>query len=293
MKISGLASGTYQISARVKDQEKYLTTRTPFLYEDRVIEIKAGSANRFTPVYPEIDSTVEEGDVIIRGTLYGPDKQPMMNKIVNVIPLEENGFDWMLYYPKATTDSNGNFEFVGIRPNSMVYVSSGDTSISLGEESLTKNAIVYADIVTGTKAMPIETGKPLQDIIIDWKDGKTGNISDFSGKTVVIDVWATWCAPCIRAFPEVNSIAEEFSNKNEIVFIALSIDYDKAIWEKTVNESSWNALKHGWLDRTKNLLMFGHPIPYTLIIDKKGIIRAAGNGIDIKRELEIIGETHN
>ncbi|MEJ2648374.1 MAG: thioredoxin-like domain-containing protein, partial [Sedimentisphaerales bacterium] len=219
LKISGLASGTYQISARVKDQEKYLTTRTPFLYEDRVIEIKAGSANRFTPVYPEIDSTVEEG---------------------------------------------------------VVYVSSGDTSISLGEESLTKNAIVYADIVTGTKAMPIETGKPLQDIIIDWKDGKTGNISDFSGKTVVIDVWATWCAPCIRAFPEVNSIAEEFSNKNEIVFIALSIDYDKAIWEKTVNESSWNALKHGWLDRTKNLLMFGHPIPYTLIIDKKGIIRAAG-----------------
>jgi thiol-disulfide isomerase/thioredoxin len=293
LEISGLAAGTYQISARAKDQEKYLTSRTPFLYEDRVIEIKAGSANRFTPVYPEIDSTVEEGDVTIRGTLYGPDKQPMANKIVNVIPLAENGFDRMLYYPKATTDSNGNFEFVGIRPNSMVYVSSGDTSISLGEESLTENAIVSADIVTGVKAMPIETGKPLRDIIIDWKDGKTGNISDFAGKTIVIDVWATWCAPCIRAFPEVNSIAKEFSRKNEIIFVALSIDYDKAVWEKTFNDSNWNSLKHGWLDRTKNLFTFGHPIPYTLIIDKKGIIRSAGNGIDIKRELEKITESHN
>ena len=73
--------------------------------------------------------------------------------------------------------------------------------------------------------------------------------------------------------------------------MSFSIDYDKAIWEKTVNESNWNALKHGWLDRTKNsFTTFGHPIPYTLIIDKNGIVQAAGNGLDIKTELEKITE---
>ena len=292
LKITGLATGTYMISARVKDEVKYRVSRTPILYEDRVIEIKSDSSNRFTPVYPQIDSTVEDGDVTIRGTLYGPDKKPLANKTVNVIPLSKDGYDLMLYYPAVSTDSHGKFEFVGIRPNSMVYVSSEGTSISLGKESLTENAIVSADIVVGTKALSIETGKPLDEINIDWKDGQVGKVSDLKGKIVVMDVWATWCGPCIRAFPEVNSIAEEFSKESEIIFVALSIDYDKAVWKKTVNESSWNALKHGWLDRTKNsFTTFGHPIPYTLIIDKNGIIRAAGNGINIKQELRKIADT--
>ncbi len=292
LEISGLAAGTYKIMARTQDMGKYLTSRTPFLYEDRVIEIKSGIANRFTPIYPVIDSIVEKGDVTIRGTLYGPDKKPIANKNVNILPLSEKGIDYMLYYPAAKTDSNGKFEFVGIRPNSMIEISAENSIISLGKESLTENAIVSLDIVTADKTLPLETGKPLQEIVMEWKDGQVGKVSDLKGKIVIMDVWATWCGPCIRAFPEVNSIAEDFSKDSDIIFIALSIDYDKAVWEKTVNESSWNALKHGWLDRTENsFTTFGHPIPYTLIIDKNGIVRAAGNGINIKKELKKISET--
>jgi thiol-disulfide isomerase/thioredoxin len=294
LEISGLATGTYMIMARTQDMDKYLKKRTPFLYEDRVIQIKSGTANRFTPDYPEIDSTVEEGDVTIRGTLYGTDRQPLANRTVTVLPLTEKGTDFTHYYPTTKTDSGGRFEFTGIRPNSMVYVSAENASIFLNTKSLTENAIVSADIVTDIETLPVETGKPLDEVIIDWKDDQTGKLSNFAGKIVVIDVWATWCGPCIRAFPELTSIAAEFSENKDIVFAALSIDDDKAVWEKTVNDSNWNALKHGWLDRTKNsFTTFGHHIPYTLIIDKKGIVRAAGNGINIKQELEKIAEVSN
>ncbi len=283
LRIAGLAAGKYKISARTSGE---LNARTPFLYEDREVEIKPGSANRFEPNYPEIDSTVEKGDVTIRGTLYGPDKKPLANKTVHVFAMGKYGFDLSLYYPASTTDSNGRFEFVGIRPNRSVYVSYENTSICLGKQSLTENASVSADIVVGLKKMPVVIGKPMQEIIIDWKEGNTGRLSDLTGKIVVLDVWATWCAPCLRALPELNSLAAEFSGDSDFVFVALSIDYDEAVWEKMVDESKWNAFKHGRLDRKKNSFIFSRPIPYSMIIDKNGILCAEGNGLNIRLELE-------
>jgi len=294
LRITGLAAGTYQISARTVDKKnQFINSRTPILYEDREVEIKPGLVNRFDPNYPEIDSTVEKGDVTIRGTLYGPDKKPLANKTVHVIPLGRYGFDLSLYYPASKTDSNGRFEFVGIRPSRMVYVSSENASICLGKQSLAENASVSADIVVGLKELPVVIGKPLQEIIIDWKEGNTGKLSDLAGKIVILDVWATWCAPCIRALPELNSLASEFSSDSDLVFVALSIDYDEAVWEKMVDESNWNAFKHGRLDRKKNSFVFDRPIPYSMIIDKNGVLCAEGNGLDIKSELQKIAKAEN
>lgn len=283
LRITGLAAGTYHINARTSDIVKY---GKPVLHEDREVEIKPGSANRFDPNYPEIDSTVEKGDVTIRGTLYGPDKKPLANKTVRVFAFGKYGFSRCLYYPASTTDSNGRFEFVGIRPNRFVYVSYENTSICLGKKSLAENASISADIVVGLKELPVVIGKPLQEIIIDWKEGNTGKLSDLAGKIVVLDVWATWCAPCIRALPELNSLAAEFSSDSDFVFVALSIDYDEAIWEKMVDESNWNAFKHGRLDRKKNPFFFDKPIPYSMIIDKNGVLCAEGNDLNIRLELD-------
>ena len=286
LKIAGLAGGKYKISARTPDAAIDLKARTPVLYENREVEIKLGLVNRFDPVYPEIDSTVEEGDVTVHGTLYGPDKKPLADKTVQIIPLAKDGVDLSLYYPSSTTDSNGRFTFVGIRPNREVYIFSEDTSIPFGRLSLTENTSVSVDIVLGLKKLPVVIGEPMKEITVDWKDGSTGKLSDLVGKTVVLDVWATWCGPCKRAFPELNSLASELSSDSDIVFVALSIDGDKAIWEKMVDESDWKALRHGRLDRKRGSFVFNRPVPYSMIIDKNGIIRAEGNGLNIRLELD-------
>ena len=286
VRIEGLAGGKYSILAQFRYPEKYSGTRTPLLYDRREVEIKPGIVNHFEPAYPEIDSTVEEGDVTIQGTLYGPDKKPLANRIVYVIPLTKNGVDSSLYYPPSTTNSKGRFEFVGIRPNRTVYVSSENTNIQLGKLSLTENASVSVDIVLGLKKLPIVVGEPLSEIIVDWKEGNAGKLSDLVGKIGVLDVWATWCGPCIRAFPELNSLAAELPTDNDVVFVALSIDCDKAAWKKMVDESNWKALKHGRLNRKKNSFVFNRPIPYSMIIDKDGIVRAEGNGLNIRFELD-------
>lgn len=289
VRIEGLAGGKYSILAQFRYPEKYSGTRTPLLYDRRKIEIKPGIVNHFEPVYPEVDTTAEEGDVTICGTLYGRDRKPLANKTVRLTPYDEKGTMLDLYYPSVVTDANGKFEFSGVRPNLLgIAIQSGNANAFLGKESLKESNCVSVELVAALKKMATETGSPIEDISIEWKDGTTGKLSDFSGKTVVLDVWATWCTPCIRALPKVNALAADISARNDAVFVALSRDADRAIWKKTIDKGNWNALRHGWFDPKRNSCAIKEPIPFYIIIDKDGTVRAQGNDVDIALELEKI-----
>jgi thiol-disulfide isomerase/thioredoxin len=62
------------------------------------------------------------------------------------------------------------------------------------------------------------------------------SLADFKGKYVYIDVWATWCVPCIREIPKLKELEQEFGD--EIAFLSISIDYDKERWHKYVKEKA-------------------------------------------------------
>lgn len=68
----------------------------------------------------------------------------------------------------------------------------------------------------------------------NYTGGKT-NLADFKGKYVYVEVWATWCGPCIREMPELKTLIAEYKDKN-IVFVSISVDekksYDK--WKKVI-----------------------------------------------------------
>ena len=53
--------------------------------------------------------------------------------------------------------------------------------------------------------------------------GNTVTLSGLKGKVVLVNFWATWCAPCIEEMPELSEMAGEFSDKN-IVFVGIAID---------------------------------------------------------------------
>jgi thiol-disulfide isomerase/thioredoxin len=53
-------------------------------------------------------------------------------------------------------------------------------------------------------------------------DGDLYNLHDFKGKIVLLNFWATWCAPCIAEFPELLKLAKE--KKEDVVLIAMSVD---------------------------------------------------------------------
>ncbi len=73
---------------------------------------------------------------------------------------------------------------------------------------------------------------PYRDAAIDFEldtlDGGKLRLSDFRGKTVFLNFWATWCPPCIEEMPSLRRLHRKLSSHPEFVFLAVSTDED---WE--------------------------------------------------------------
>ncbi|MCK0130813.1 TlpA family protein disulfide reductase [Flavobacteriaceae bacterium F08102] len=74
--------------------------------------------------------------------------------------------------------------------------------------------------------------------------GGTTSLSDFKGKYVYIDVWATWCAPCLAEVPLLKKIEKQYHGKN-IVFVSISVDTEKAhdSWRKMVTDKQLSGVQ--------------------------------------------------
>ncbi|OFY73035.1 MAG: hypothetical protein A2236_12855 [Bacteroidetes bacterium RIFOXYA2_FULL_33_7] len=110
--------------------------------------------------------------------------------------------------------------------------------------------------------------------LIDTK-GKKIRLSDFKGKVIYIDVWASWCGPCRQQFPYAKDLQKKFTDKEKekIVFLYISIDENETIWKNALEKieiHGTNLLSPGgWnSDVTKHFQI--RSIPRYLLIDKSG-----------------------
>ncbi len=81
----------------------------------------------------------------------------------------------------------------------------------------------------------LAAGQPAFEFAGKDMQGNTVKLSDFKGKLVYVDVWATWCGPCNYEIPFLDTLESDYHGKN-IVFISFSIDEDHAAWMKFVPE---------------------------------------------------------
>ncbi len=109
-------------------------------------------------------------------------------------------------------------------------------------------------------------------------NGKRFDLSDFKGKYVYMDIWATWCGPCKVQIPFMKELEKQFHNE-PIHFVSVSLDKleDKPIWEKMVRENQMSGVQL-FAGREDN---FGFDykieyIPTFIILDKEGNIMIDG-----------------
>jgi thiol-disulfide isomerase/thioredoxin len=115
-------------------------------------------------------------------------------------------------------------------------------------------------------------GDKAADFSLKSVDGKTIKLSDYKGKVVIIDFWATWCPPCRRGIPDLVSIQKEF--KDKVVIIGISLD-----GEKTINDVPGFIKDYGInypvvYGNEKVVVDYGNiqSIPTAFVIDKNGKI---------------------
>ena len=115
-------------------------------------------------------------------------------------------------------------------------------------------------------------GKPSPDFKGVDVNGKEYTLADFRGKYVYIDVWATWCGPCRQEIPYLKKLDEDYQDA-QIVFLSLSVDQDKAKWEKMVKEQSMSGVQlHIGQNSSFQQAYKIEGIPHFILLDREGKI---------------------
>ena len=81
------------------------------------------------------------------------------------------------------------------------------------------------DLATGTlaKFTLAKEPKPLPDLAFADAEDKPIKLADYKGKTVLLNFWATWCAPCVKEMPSLDKLQAEMG-KDKFVILPLSLD---------------------------------------------------------------------
>ena len=100
------------------------------------------------------------------------------------------------------------------------------------------------------------------------KDGKTVKLSDFKGKKVYINMWASWCGPCMREIPELEKTYQKLKDNKDIVFLSMTSPNDSEF----KNQSPQDKGKDVILNKAKEL---GATYPVLFDVNDRFIINYA------------------
>lgn len=174
-------------------------------------------------------------------------------------------------------------EIISVDELQQLYTKVGD-SVSYDSYLFDLRNKAKANRITNLKSQLIK--KVAQDFSLYNLDNKMVNLSDFKGKVVVLDFWATWCGPCIRSFPGMQSVVNKYKNDEDVEFLFINTSQKESDYKSIVSEFikknnySFNVLFDEMTDWNKRIatLYEVEALPTKIIIDRNGDIRFHSSG---------------
>ena len=115
----------------------------------------------------------------------------------------------------------------------------------------------------------IEIGNMALDFSTKTLSGTDIKLSDYKGKTVLLNFWATWCGPCVRELPSIQKIHENYS---DVVILAVNCGEEVSDVQNFMDKNNYTFNVLSDESGIISHLYFADYIPLTLVIDKNGII---------------------
>ena len=115
-------------------------------------------------------------------------------------------------------------------------------------------------------------GVPAPDFTLPDLDGKMVSLADYKGKVVLLNIWATWCPPCVEEMPSMEKLYQELKDEGfEILAVSIDVSGAKAV----IPFMKKHKLSFSALTDTKGAIKSLYQttgVPESFIIDKDGII---------------------
>ncbi|MCE2435790.1 MAG: redoxin domain-containing protein [Candidatus Latescibacteria bacterium] len=141
----------------------------------------------------------------------------------------------------------------------------------------------------------IKKSMPAPDFQAETLEGKKVSLSDYQGKVLILDFWATWCGPCLAELPYFQELVNLYKNDPSVAFLTISQDRSKDIVRKFIEKEGYTFPVI--FDTGMGQLFEIEGIPVLIVIDQEGNIRYRHFGFDpnnvdfiqlMKKEIQIV-----
>jgi peroxiredoxin len=161
--------------------------------------------------------------------------------------------------------------------------------------SILASALAFVTVFAGfsSQALALDVGEKMPKGALKDLHGKSIAASELAGKVVIVDFWASWCAPCKQELPALEALYRKYKDKGLVVLgVSVDSDLDKAQALAKSLKLSFASTHDGSHALAEQ---FDPPrMPSSYVIDQKGIVRhvhegfRAGDEAKIEREIRAL-----
>jgi len=127
---------------------------------------------------------------------------------------------------------------------------------------------------------------PAPQLVLKDIEGRTLRLTDYKGKVVLLNFWATWCAPCRAEMPDLVKWQRKYKSQGLQVIGVTYPPLEIAEAREFIKDIEVNYPIALGEERTKAMFDRGETLPVTVVIDKKGMVREVIQGIIFPEEFE-------
>jgi peroxiredoxin len=138
-------------------------------------------------------------------------------------------------------------------------------------------------------------GAHASDFTLRDVEGKQVHLSDYGGKVVLLDFWATWCVPCAAELPQLQKLYDARKNDGFVV-LGIAMDGPESVAQVVPFARRYNLTFPTLLDEETRVVNVYNPkrvAPMTVLIDRRGIIARVRNGYNAGDEKLVADDVAN
>lgn len=150
------------------------------------------------------------------------------------------------------------------------------------------HAMVQQTEMMVQRTQAIKVGAEAPELILPMPNDKDLALSSLRGKVVLIDFWASWCAPCRKELPNVKRCYEKYKSKG-FEILGVSLDKERDAWLEAISKEglTWPQVSDLKFWQSEAVQVYAvQSIPYTVLVDREGKIIATDlRGSDLDKKL--------